>query len=134
MNALSREPAAQPETILIVEDEVLIRLELADYLRECGYQVLEAVNADEALDVLRCDRKIDLVFSDVHMPGSMDGFGLARWIRANRTGIEVILTSGVDRSTAVASELCEEGPLEAKPYHPQLLLERIRAALARSRR
>ena len=69
---------------------------------------------------------IDIVFSDVVMPGTMDGFGLARWIRANRPDIHVILTSGVDRSAEMAGILCETGPLLEKPYEPQSVVDRIR--------
>jgi CheY-like chemotaxis protein len=115
------------QTILVVEDEVLIRLVIAEYLRECGYKVYEAAHADEALAVLQSpDVPIDIVFSDVVMPGRMDGFGLARWIRANRPDVHVILTSGVDRSAEVAGMLCETGPLLEKPYEPQGVVDRIK--------
>ena len=69
----------------MVEDEVLIRLVIADYLRDCGYRVHEAVSAEEAILILQAPEvSIDIVFSDVEMPGEMDGFGLARWVRANK--------------------------------------------------
>jgi CheY-like chemotaxis protein len=72
----------RPPTILIVEDEVLMRLVLADYLRSCGYRVVEANTADEAVTILsKTDETVDIVFSDVQMPGTMDGFALARWLR-----------------------------------------------------
>jgi CheY-like chemotaxis protein len=131
---MSPQAPSPSETILVVEDEVLIRLELADYLRACGYRVLEAGNAAEAMAVLQTEHRVDLVFSDVQMPGPTDGFGLARWVRANRPGVKVILTSGVARSAVLASELCEEGPLEAKPYDHARLLERIKRTLAQVRR
>jgi CheY-like chemotaxis protein len=131
---MSPDTPTSSETILIVEDEVLIRMELADYLRGCGYRVLEAANAAEALTVMQTDHRVDLVFSDVQMPGPTDGFGLARWVRANRPGVTVILTSGVARSAARAGELCEDGPLEAKPYEHARLLERIKRTLAQVRR
>lgn len=124
----------QAETILIVEDQVLIRMEVADYLRECGYLVLEAADANEAIVIMQTDRRIDLVFSDVQMPGPMDGFGLSQWVRTNRPVIKVILTSGVARSAELASDQCEHGPIEAKPYHPQRLAERIKTALDQVRR
>jgi CheY-like chemotaxis protein len=121
-----------PRTVLVVEDEVLIRLVIADYLRECGYRVHEAANADEAVAVLESpDVTVDVVFSDVIMPGSMDGFGLARWIRANRPKVEVVLTSGIDRSAEIAGALCEAGPLLEKPYEPQRVVDRIKQLLAR---
>ena len=122
------------ETILIVEDEVLIRLDVADYLRGCGYRVIEAGNASEAMAIFQSGQRIDLVFSDVQLPGSMDGFALARWVRTHQPEIKVILTSGVARSAQVAGQLCEDGPLEKKPFDPQQLLQRIRESLALVRR
>lgn len=124
------------ETVLVVEDEVLIRLTISDYLRHCGYRVLEAANATEALTILeKADIEIDVVLSDIEMPGSMDGFGLAQWVRANRTGLDVVLVGTVERAANAAAELCEEGPTLAKPYEPQIVVERIRRLLAtRSRR
>jgi CheY-like chemotaxis protein len=122
-------------TILVVEDEVLTRLVIAEYLRECGYRVHEAANADEAVAVLETPEFIiDIVFSDVQMPGSMDGFGLAQWVRTNCPRVEVILTSGIARSAQLAGELCESGPLLAKPYDPALALDRIKQLLARAGR
>lgn len=124
--------APQPRTVLVVEDEVLIRLVIADYLRECGYRVHEAANADEALAVLESpDVTVDVVFSDVSMPGSMDGFALARWIRANRPQVDVVLTSGIDRTAEIAGTLCEAGPILGKPYEPQSVVDRIKQLLAR---
>lgn len=123
------------KSILVVEDEVLIRLAIAEYLRECGYKVHEATHAAEAVAVLESPEvSVDIVFSDVVMPGEMDGFGLARWVRANRPGVEVILTSTVDRSAEVAGMLCEAGPLMKKPYEPQSVVERIKQLLAKAGR
>jgi CheY-like chemotaxis protein len=120
---------------LVVEDEVLIRLVIADYLRECGYRVHEAASAEEAIAVLESsDVSVDIVFSDVIMPGGMDGFGLARWVRANWPKIEVVLTSGIDRSAEVAGMLCQGGPLLEKPYEPQKAADRIKQLLARGGR
>ena len=127
------------EVVLVVEDEVLIRMHIAEYLRDCGFRVIEAGNADEAV-VLLNERtiQIDVVFSDVEMPGSMDGFGLARWIRSNRPELVVLLAGTPARATEAAAELCQTGPDLAKPYEPQLVLERIRRLLGeretRSRR
>jgi CheY-like chemotaxis protein len=122
-------------TVLVVEDEILVRLVIAEYLRECGYRVHEAAHAAEAVAILELpDVTIDIVFSDVQMPGTMDGFGLARWIRANRPGIEIILTSTVDRSAEIAGMLCEAGPLLAKPYEPQHVVDRIKQLVARAGR
>lgn len=137
---MSTQPAdldlsSQPRTILVVEDEVLVRLVIAEYLRECGYRVHEAASAEEALSVLQAPEvAVDVVFSDVSMPGSMDGFGLARWIRSEKPGIQVILTSTVDRSAQVAGMLCEAGPLLEKPYEPVAVIDRIKQLLAKAAR
>ena len=126
---------ATPQTILVVEDEVLTRLVIAEYLRECGYKVHEAASADEAVAVLEAPEvSVDIVFSDVLMPGSMDGFGLAKWIRARRPEIAVILTSSVDRSADIAGMLCEAGPLLEKPYEPHGVVDRIKQLMAKALR
>jgi DNA-binding response OmpR family regulator len=122
----------EAETILVVEDEIMVRMLICDYLRQCGYRVIEAASADEAVVVLQqAEPVIDLVLSDTEMPGAMDGFGLAQWVRENKPGLTVILVGSPARAAAVAGELCESGPMLAKPYDPQILLNRIRRLLAR---
>ena len=122
------------DTILVVEDEVLIRLVIAQYLRDCGYRVIEAVHADEALLVLRkSEIAIDVVFTDVELPGSMDGFALAQWVRSNRPGMDVILAGSVGRAVQAASDLCDEGNHVPKPYDAQGVHDRIRRLLASRR-
>jgi CheY-like chemotaxis protein len=130
------DPAAQPETILVVEDEILIRMLIAGYLRDCGFKVIEAADGDEALVVLQqADVAIDVVFSDVDMPGSLDGFGLAQWVRQNRTGMDVILAGSPARAVNAAADLCTSDPTLSKPYEPQIVLDEIRRLLAaRARR
>jgi CheY-like chemotaxis protein len=81
-------------TILVVEPDILVRMVIADYLRDCGYKVVEGVNADEALAVLEAGKKIYVILAEVRLAGSVDGFGLARQIRENHPEIDVILTSG----------------------------------------
>jgi CheY-like chemotaxis protein len=114
------------ETILLVNDDVLVRLSVADYLRDCGYRVVEAANAEEALTVLKDPKvTVDIVFSDIQMPGSMDGFGLSHWVRENQPGVDVILAASVERTASAAAEVCDDGPLQ-RPYEPQTLVERIK--------
>jgi CheY-like chemotaxis protein len=124
--------AGKPPTILVVADEVLLRMALSDYLRECGYTVVETSGAEEAITVLEANVPIDIAFSDIAMPGSRDGFGLAQWIRRERPGIKVILTAGAARSAEAAGELCEHGPMLAKPYEHADLERHIRALLSSS--
>jgi len=85
--------AAKPR-ILIVEDEVLIRAYLSEELRDAGFAVIEAAHADEALSYLKAGEEVDLVFSDIHMPGSLNGLELAHQLRALYPSLPVILTSG----------------------------------------
>jgi CheY-like chemotaxis protein len=123
----NHKPLKSAETILVVNDEVLIRLAISEYLRDCGYRVVEAANADEAIVVLQhIQLQVDIVFTDIAMPGSMDGFGLSQWIRANRPGLDVILAGTVPRAVDVASHLCDRNETVPKPYDPQVVLDRIR--------
>jgi DNA-binding response OmpR family regulator len=126
--------APPASTILVVEDEVLVRLAIADYLRDCGYQVFEAGDAAEAQIVLNAGTSVDVVFSDVQLPGGMDGFGLARWIRQHHPGVQVLLTSGRVNEAHRAAELCDDGPLLAKPYGEDEVLRRIELLLQRAAR
>lgn len=109
-------------TILLVEDEALIRIDLADYLRAAGFQnVLEAGNGDQALAMLGANSAITLVISDVRMPGATDGVALAGWLRANRPDVKVVLVSGhLPTVQPGAADLLVE-----KPVQPQSLITRI---------
>lgn len=120
-----------PPTILVVEDEVLVRLIIADYLRECGYHVIEASTGDEARAIIEARHPIDLVFTDVQMPGTLDGFALAQWGRRERPGMKVVLTSGGAKAAEAARELCADGPLMPKPYAFEHVGQRIRHLLGR---
>jgi DNA-binding response OmpR family regulator len=125
------ENQADTPTVLVVEDEVLIRMDTADYLRGCGYRVVEAGSGDEAVAVLNTDISVDVVFTDVSMPGTLNGFGLAQWVRRERPGVRVILTSGITRTAQEAQDLWAHGLLVEKPYDHRELDSRIQAILAR---
>ncbi|MBS0641175.1 MAG: response regulator [Proteobacteria bacterium] len=79
--------------VLVVDDEDTIRRVVADFLRDF-YDVIEASSADEAVAVLSTECRVDLVISDIRMPGTMDGFGLARWLRGNHPDMPIMLMSG----------------------------------------
>ena len=107
-----------------------MRMPIAQYLRDCGYKVIEAADADEAMAVLlHRETVVDVVFSDIEMPGSLDGFGLAKWTREHRPGLEVILAGTVPRAVERAKELCEAG-FVPKPYEAQIVHNHIRRLLA----
>lgn len=117
-------------TILVVDDEFLVRALLADHLQSCGFRVLEAASADEAIGIIQHDEfSIDLVLTDIRMPGLMDGFGLARWLHTNRPGLPVILTSGDSKKAHAVKELCEERPFFEKPYDMEEVLAQVRVSL-----
>jgi CheY-like chemotaxis protein len=127
------DPAEIAGTVLVVDDEILVRLAIAEYLRDCGYKVVEAADADEAILVLQQPQfAVDVLFSDIDMPGDLDGFGLSQWARANRPDLEVILTGSVPRAVNAATNLCEEGTVP-KPYEPHHVHDRIRQLLAARR-
>ena len=126
---------AEIETVLVVEDDVLVRLVIAGYLRDCGYRVIEAANGAEALKVLeRSEAKVGVVLTDVEMPGEVDGFALARWLRRERPEIEVLMAGTPGRAAHAAGDLCEQGPAGARPYEPAAVVDRIRRLLALRRR
>ncbi len=112
-------------TILIVEDEVLVRLMLGDALREQGYAVIEAAQADEAVTVLRSAAKIDIVLTDIRMPGSLDGLDLARIIRSEFPHLKVALASAY---SVPASEL-EAHAFIRKPYNLADVATRVRGLI-----
>ena len=115
-------------TLLIAEDEFIIRLVIAEFLREEGYEVIEAANADEALDIFRSGIPIDLLFTDVRMPGSMDGCELAQLVRAEWPSTSVILTSAYSQALLSARSVSEDFVVP-KPYRPQAVLTTIKAVM-----
>ena len=101
--------------ILVVEDDFLLRMNAADIIRDAGFDVLEASNADEAIIILESRNDISVVFTDVQMPGSMDGLKLARAVRGRWPPIQIITTSG--QCVVQAADLPEGGRFLPKPYN-----------------
>ena len=97
--------------VLVVEDEIFLRYVTAEYLEDCGFSVLQAANADEAVGLLQRNRDVGAVFSDIQMPGSMNGLGLAHWITETLPGVKVLLTSG-----QILPAAARKWTLLAKPY------------------
>ena len=122
---LTHAEKADRPTVLIAEDEVLVRGLVAEHLREAGLNVIEASNAAEAVDILSTGEAIDLVFTDIAMPGIMNGVMLARWIYLHRTDVQVVLTSGSPES---ARALPNER-LFLKPYNLDEVEAHIRDVL-----
>jgi CheY-like chemotaxis protein len=119
---MKAKPAKSRPVVLIVEDEPFVRLTGADLLAEAGFEVLEAGNADEAMRILEVTPEVRVVFSDVEMPGSLDGLGLARRICQRWPSIGIVLTSG---HCLRAETIPREGRFLAKPYDGQVLVRHI---------
>jgi DNA-binding response OmpR family regulator len=114
------------ETILILEPNLLIRHPLAEYLRQCGYRVVEAATGAETRRLLDSGTHgVDIVLAALDTPDE-SGFAIAAWLRQAHPTVEVILAGTVERAAEKAGDLCEQGPVVAKPYDHQLLLQQLR--------
>jgi CheY-like chemotaxis protein len=120
--------ATRQQVVLVVEDEILIRLTIANYLRDAGYSVVEAANAAEALAVFASGEPVDVVFTDVQMPGAMDGLMLVHWVHEHHPGTQVLVTSGKG-DTALSSGLVPYDAFFSKPYPPEEVANRIHSLL-----
>jgi CheY-like chemotaxis protein len=104
----------QRPVVLVVEDEALVRLNAVEMIEEAGFDAVEAANADKAISILESRDDIRFVFTDVQMPGSMDGLRLAHVIRDRWPPIKLIVTSG--HTTVTESALPRGGRFVRKPY------------------
>jgi CheY-like chemotaxis protein len=129
-NPVAEGQAAMKPTVLIVEDEVLSRLATAEYLRECGFHVIEAASGVEAQQLVLAGLRVDLVFSDITMPGGVDGIDLALWLMVQCESTKVILTSGLPDALAKAQSACNQVlAFVPKPYVHADVAKRIRELL-----
>jgi two-component system, response regulator PdtaR len=113
-----------PPVVLLVEDELLVRMTAADELEDAGFQVLEAANADVALKVLEArSDEVVVLFTDVHMPGSMDGMALAEQVHARWPHVRILISSGYARPHQ--DEFPDDGRFMAKPYHAATLVRHV---------
>ena len=108
-----KNPSSRPH-VLVVEDEFFSRLHAVNLVEAAGYKAIEASNADEAIAILESRKDIRIVFTDIDMPGSMDGLKLARAVRDRWPPIELILTSG--HFDVPEDEIPERGLFFSKPY------------------
>jgi len=114
------QPAARKSVVLVVEDEPLVRMAAVDLVEEAGFEAIEARDADQAVRILEARADIRIVFTDIDMPGSMDGLKLAAAIRGRWPPIEIILTSGHDNVRD--EEIPERGVFIRKPYDHRKLI------------
>jgi CheY-like chemotaxis protein len=111
--------------VLIVEDEFLIRADAVRMIEDAGLEVIEAADADEAINILESRNDIRVVFTDVHMPGPIDGLNLAHAVRNRWPPIKIIVTSG--REMFTPHDLPEGGRFLAKPYDRFQVRDALRA-------
>ena len=106
-----REPKRPSAAVLIVEDEPLIRMGAVVLIEDAGFEVYEAGSADDAIALLEVHKEICLIFTDVDMPGSMDGLKLAHYVRGRWPPVKIIVTSGhvkvSEESLLPAHSLCQ---------------------------
>jgi len=122
------EPARPSAAVLIVEDEPLIRMGAVSLIEDAGFEVYEAGSADAAIVLLERHEEIRLIFTDVDMPGSMDGLKLAQYVRGRWPPVKIIVTSG---HVKVIEESLPAGALFLpKPYEPAEITHRVRQMLA----
>jgi CheY-like chemotaxis protein len=114
----------EPTVVLLVEDEPLVRMTAADGLEEAGFHVLEAANADVALKVLEArSDEVQVLFTDVDMPGSMDGMALAEQVHARWPHILLLISSGYARPDP--DEIPDHGHFVPKPYRAATVVGHI---------
>jgi len=122
--------AAEPKSsVLVVEDEMFIRMVAVDTLEDRGYVILEAGDAREALEVLEQTPGISLIFTDINMPGDIDGLDLATEVAKRWPQIEIIVTSGAVRLND--DVIPDEGVFLPKPYSPADLARLVKTQLIR---
>lgn len=110
-------------SILVVDDEPMIRLNLADFFEDEGYTVYEASDADAAISILQANSGVRIVLTDIQMPGSMDGVKLAHFIAERFPPSLLIVASGALRPSA--AELPPHTMFIAKPFDPRRVLDEI---------
>ena len=123
---MPQEQSSAAPVVLIVENDVFLRLVTASNLRDAGFEVIEAVNAAEALRIL-ARVPIDVLFSDIDMPGNMDGLALAQWVRRSQADTRIILTSGAAKAPGDVEEYASFLP---KPYAEKDVERLLRSVLS----
>ena len=125
---MPQEQSSAAPVVLVVENDVLLRLVTASNLRDAGFEVIEAANAAEALRVL--DRiPVDVLFSDIDMPGNLDGLALAQWVHRSQADTRIVLTSGAARTLGDVKEYTSFLP---KPYAEKDVERLLRSVLPSS--
>ena len=121
---MGRAVLPQRPVVLLVEDEHLIRMSAAEMIEDAGFEVISASDADEAIRILECRSDIRAVFTDVQMPGSMDGIRLVRVVRSRWPPVALLVTSG--RTRVPETDLPTGARFLHKPYEPAQITSALR--------
>lgn len=127
--AMACEPGS---TVLVTDDDVLVRIAIAEYLRDCGYRVIEAAGGLEARTVLQHGPEVHVLLADARLAGDDNGFALAQWARRHRPGLSVILSANLTRKAEAAAHLCSRN--QPAPPPASHLRERIESMSTRTGR
>ncbi|MDN4633633.1 response regulator [Sphingomonas sp. PsM26] len=121
------ENASLKNVVLVVDDEPFIRMNAMDMLEDAGFSVLEAADADHALSVIANHPEIGVLFTDINMPGTMDGLDLARRVHELRPDVHLIITSGKVRPSV--AEIPDSGKFIEKPYQQDQFIRLVEASI-----
>ncbi|WP_420738095.1 response regulator [Bradyrhizobium japonicum] len=119
-----------PAIVLVVEDEMLLRMRAVDMVEDAGFTSIEAVDADEAVAILESRSDIALLFTDIQMPGSMDGLKLAHAVRERWPPIKIILASGQVKPASI--DLPTDTRFFGKPLEAKVVVAQIQAMICRA--
>ena len=114
----------RPPTVLVVEDDAFVRMMATDIVEELGYAMFEATSADEAIAILELHDEITIVFTDIHMAGSMNGLELAALTRLRLPAVGFVIVSGEHQ--AETSQMPAGAKFFAKPYNPAVVRDALR--------
>jgi CheY-like chemotaxis protein len=122
-------PEGHGEHILVVEDNDRVREATESRLRSLGYAVLGAKTGVEAIKLIESEKQVALVFSDIVMPGRMTGYDVAEWVRSNKPGLNVLLTTGYSNVPTMVNKAARGIRVLSKPYTREELAHALRGAL-----
>ena len=127
MTQTTEAPSMPSPVVLILDDDVIARSAIANYLRECGHQVIEASSEVDAKSMINTEQHdVDIVICATSDVRSAKRFEFSRWIREQHRRIRVLMAATVEKTAKLAADICEEGPHLRKPYEPQALIDWIK--------
>jgi DNA-binding NtrC family response regulator len=129
------ESGSGPRCLIVADGDVLVRNALSDYLRACGYHVIDAATSDEVMTALdEAAVAVDVILADAELAGSLNAFSLRLWVKQHHPHVDTVLAGNVDAAARAAGDLCDDGPHLSRPYEPEAVAAHIKRLLARARK